>query len=188
RLRAVSAPGRLTLVVAGAGWGKTTLVAEWARAEPGPVAWFSVDATDADPVRFWGALVAALDGVTPRVASRAAQLLGAPGTSTVTDVVPALLDELTALGTPVTLVVDDYHLAASAEVHLGLTVLVSHLPATLRLVLLSRTEPPPPLARLRGHGRIREPGVADLRLSSAESANLLAAERAATGTAWTRDE
>ena len=188
RLRAVSAPGRLTLVVAGAGWGKTTLVAEWARAEPGPVAWFSVDATDADPVRFWGALVAALDGVTPRVASRAAQLLGAPGTSTVTDVVPALLDELTALGTPVTLVVDDYHLAASAEVHLGLTVLVSHLPATLRLVLLSRTEPPLPLARLRGQGRVAELGVADLRLTSAESADLLDAEGAATHTAWTPAE
>ena len=53
-------PGR-----GGSGLGKTTLVASWVRAEPGPTPWFSADATDADPVRFWGAVVAALDGVAP---------------------------------------------------------------------------------------------------------------------------
>lgn len=100
RLRAVSAPGRLTLVVAGAGWGKTTLVASWARAEPGPTAWLSADATDADPVRFWGAVVAALDAAVPGLCTRPAQLLGVPGPSTVTDVVPALVDEMAALPGP----------------------------------------------------------------------------------------
>jgi LuxR family transcriptional regulator, maltose regulon positive regulatory protein len=184
RLDAVSAPGRLTLVVAGAGWGKTTLVASWIRAEPGPAAWFSVDATDSDPVRFWGGVAAALDGVVPGLTGRSVQLLGAPGTSTATDMVPALLDELAALDAPVTLVVDDYHLADSAEVHRGVAFLVTHLPATLRLVLVSRTEPPLPLARLRGQGRVAELGVEDLRLSAAESAELLAAEADATGTVW----
>ena len=128
RLRAVSAPGRLTLVAAGAGWGKTTLVASWIRAEPDRAAWFSVDATDSDPVRFWGAVIAALDGVAPGFATRSARLLGAPGTSTATDVVPALLDELAALDAPVTLVVDDYHLADSAEIHVGRRV-PGHPPA-----------------------------------------------------------
>ncbi len=154
RLRAVSAPGRLTLVATGAGWGKTTLVASWIRAEPDRAAWFSVDATDSDPVRFWGAVIAALDGVVPGFATRSARLLGAPGTSTTTDVVPALLDELAALDAPVTLVVDDYHLADSAEIHIGVGFLATHLPATLRLVRVSRTEPPLPLARLRSQGRV----------------------------------
>ena len=162
RLRAVSAPGRLTLVAAGAGWGKTTLVASWIRAEPDRAAWFSVDATDSDPVRFWGGVIAALDGV-----------------------VPALLDELAALDAPVTLVIDDYHLADSAEIHIGVGFLATHLPATLRLVLVSRTEPPLPLARLRGQGRVAELGTEDLRLSAAESADLLDLEGAVTGTAWT---
>ena len=139
RLRAVSAPGRLTLVAAGAGWGKTTLV-------------------------------------------------GAPGTSTTTDVVPALLDELATLDAPVTLVVDDYHLADSPEIHSGVGFLAAHLPATLRLVLVSRTLPPLPLARLRGQGRVAELGTEDLRLSAAESAELLDVEGAVTGTAWTPDD
>ena len=185
RLRAVSAPGRLTLVAASAGWGKTTLVASWIRAEPDRAAWFSVDATDSDPVRFWGGVIAALDGVAPGFATRSARLLGAPGTSTTTDVVPALLDELAALDAPVTLVVDDYHLADSAEIHIGVGFLATHLPATLRLVLVSRTEPPLPLARLRGQGRVAELGTEDLRLSAAESAELLDVEGAVTGTAWT---
>jgi LuxR family maltose regulon positive regulatory protein len=69
-------------------------------------------------------------------------------------------------------------------VHRGVAFLVTHLPATLRLVLVSRTEPPLPLARLRGQGRVAELGVEDLRLSAAESAELLAAEADATGTVW----
>jgi LuxR family maltose regulon positive regulatory protein len=157
-------------------------------AEPGPTAWFSADATDADPVRFWGSVVKALDGVAPGLRTRPADLLAVPGTSTVTDVVPALVDELAALDTPITLVVDDYHLAASAEVHRGMTVLVTHLPATLRLVLVSRTEPTLPLSRLRGQGRVAELGVDDLRLSAAENAHLLEAEAAATGTVWPPDD
>lgn len=188
RLRAVSAPGRLTLVVAGAGWGKTTLVASWARAEPGRTAWLSADATDADPVRFWGAVVAALGEAAGGRLARPADLLGAPGTSTVDDVVPALADELAVLPVPVTLVVDDYHLAASADVERGMTVLVTHLPATLRLVLVSRTAPALPLARLRGQGRVAELGVDDLRLSATENADLLTAEAATTGVRWTPDD
>ncbi|HEX5810574.1 MAG TPA: AAA family ATPase, partial [Pseudonocardia sp.] len=188
RLRAISAPGRLTLVTAGAGWGKTTLVASWIRAEPDRAAWFSVDATDSDPVRFWGAVIGALDRVVPGFATRSARLLGVPGTSTATDVVPALLDELAVLAAPVTLVVDDYHLADSAEIHVGVSLLATHLPATLRLVLVSRSVPPLPLARLRGQGRVAELGTEDLRLSAAESAELLATEATATGTAWTPDD
>ena len=85
----------------------------------------------------------------------------------------ALLDELAALDTPVTLVVDDYHLADSAEIGIGVGFLATHLPPTLRLVLVSRTERPLPLARLGGQGRVAELGTEDLRLSAAESAELL---------------
>jgi LuxR family maltose regulon positive regulatory protein len=144
-------------------------------------------------VRFWGAVVAALDtspdapldAAAPGRLTRPAELLRVPGTSTATDVVPALVDALAALPGPVTLVVDDLHLAASAEVDRGLTMLVTHLPATLCLVLVSRTTPALPLARLRGQGRVAELGVDDLRLSAAENAELLAAEAAVTGTTWT---
>jgi LuxR family transcriptional regulator, maltose regulon positive regulatory protein len=190
RLRAAATPGRLTLVVAGPGLGKSTLVGTWARAEEqagARVAWFSVDATDDDPVRFWDYVVAGLAGLGRGAPDRSARLLAAPGTSTVDDVVPALVNELAALPEPVVLVVDDYHLVASQEVHHGVGLLLAQLPAPLRLVLVSRTAPPLPLDRLRGHGRLAEFGPDDLRLSPAETAELLAAESATTGT-WTADE
>jgi LuxR family transcriptional regulator, maltose regulon positive regulatory protein len=191
RLRAAATPGRLTLVVAGAGWGKSTLVSAWVQAERAagaPVAWFSVDTTDDDPVRFWDHVVTALAFVVPRATERPGRLLGVPGTSTVDHVVPALVNDLAALDGPVTLVIDDYHLVAAPEVHTGVGLLLRQLPATLRLVLVSRTEPPLPLARLRGRGRLAELGPDDLRLSPGETADLLAAETAARGVVWTPAE
>jgi LuxR family transcriptional regulator, maltose regulon positive regulatory protein len=191
RLRAAASPGRLMLVVAGAGWGKSTLVATWARAERAagaPVAWFSVDTTDDDPVRFWDGVVTALAHVAPGATERPRRLLGVPGTSTVDDVVPALVNDLVALDRPVTLVIDDYHLVAVPEVHIGVGLLLQQLPETLRLVLVSRTEPPLALDRLRGRGLLAELGPDDLRLSPVETADLLTAETAARGIAWTPAE
>jgi LuxR family maltose regulon positive regulatory protein len=180
-LSAVAAPGRLTLVVAGAGWGKSTLLASWVDRQPDAdrYAWLSVDEGDNDIVRFWSYVIAALAAHDPGSLAASARLLAAPGVTVVDEVVPALLNELSVVTEPLTLVVDDYHVLTNVEVHRSMQLLVEQLPSGLRLVIASRTTPALPLMRLRGQGRLAELTVAQLRLSASDAAELLRRE---TGT------
>jgi LuxR family maltose regulon positive regulatory protein len=86
--------GELTLVCAPAGFGKTALLADWARRDPRPVAWLSLDDADNDPVRFWRHVAAALDTVCPGVAQHVAALLGGLQPTSFEAVVTALVNEL----------------------------------------------------------------------------------------------
>jgi len=145
------------LVCAPAGFGKTTLLADWLRSGGQPVAWLSLDAGDNDPARFWRHMVAALDRAQPGIGERLAPLLGPP-TSSSEGLVTALINELTArLGeNEIVLVLDDYHLVDARQVHASLAFLLEHLPPGLHLVLASRSDPPLPLARLRARGQLTE--------------------------------
>jgi LuxR family transcriptional regulator, maltose regulon positive regulatory protein len=177
-LTAAGVPGRLILVVAGAGWGKSTLLAQWHDQDPHPerFGWLSLESGDNDPTRFWVYALAALAPLGEGLSRVSARLLSAPGTSPVDDVVPALINELTVVGDPVTLVLDDYHLISNDEVHAAMAVLVEHLPRTLRLVISSRTCPPLPVVRLRGRGELVDISSEDLRLSVEESKELIEQE------------
>ena len=162
----------LTLIGAPAGFGKTSLVADWARGRPGPVAWLSLDDADSDPARFWGYVAAALDGTRPGVRRRVDALFqGAP--PPLDAVVTVLVNELAEGPEEVVLVLDDYHLVDDPAVHGSLAVLLERLPPQLRLVLASRADPPLPLARLRAGGQLTELREADLRFTREEAAALL---------------
>ena len=164
----------LVLVCTPAGFGKTTLLAEWVRAGQRPVAWLSLDEADNDPARFWRHLAAALDPVRPGVAERVTALLGSPPAS-LEGPVTALVNELAELADDVVLVLDDYHLIQAPAVHASVEFLLEHLPPSLRLVLASRTDPPLSLATLRGRGQLAELRQADLRFTSQEAGELLGA-------------
>jgi len=165
----------LTLVCAPAGFGKTALLADWARRGRRPVAWLSLDAGDNDPARFWRHVAAALDRVRPGIAEHAAPLLGPPAPPSFEALVTALINELAAQPGEgeVVLVLDDYHLIDAQPVHASLTFLLEHRPPELHLVLASRADPPLPLARLRGRGQLAELRAADLRFTAEEAAALL---------------
>ena len=165
--------GELTLVCAPAGFGKTTLLADWARRDPRPVAWLSLDTGDSDPARFWRHVAAALDRVRPAVAQHVAALLGPPSPRSFEGVVTALVNELVGMAEGVVVVLDDYHMVEAPEVHASLAFLLEHLPASLCLVLASRADPPLPLARLRARGQLTELRAADLRFTRDEAAVLL---------------
>ncbi len=167
--------GELTLVCAPAGFGKTALLADWARRDPRPVAWLSLDDADNDPARFWRHAAAALDRVRPGVAQQVAALLQGGGLQPASfeAVVTTLVNELAGVAEEVVLVVDDYHLIQAPQVHQSLEFLLEHLPAQLRLVLTSRADPPLPLARLRARGQLAELRERDLRFSPEEAAALL---------------
>ena len=165
----------LLLVCAPAGFGKTALLAGWARQGRGPVAWLSLDQGDNDPARFWRHVIAALDRMRPGTAEQLSPLLGPPSPPAFEGLVTALINELAGqLGADeMLLILDDYHLIDAQPVHASLGFLLEHRPAALRLVLASRADPPLGLARLRGRGQLAELRAAELRFTVEEAAALL---------------
>jgi LuxR family maltose regulon positive regulatory protein len=170
----------LTLVCTPAGFGKTTLLGDWARRSRRPVAWLSVDAGDNDPARFWRYVATALERMRPGTGAPVEALLGGPQPPPLEAVVTALINALMSPpGEPaVTLILDDYHLIDAPPVHGSVAFLLERLPPGLRLVLASRTDPPLPLARLRARGQLAEQRAADLRFTLAVTAAFV---REATG-------
>jgi LuxR family transcriptional regulator, maltose regulon positive regulatory protein len=168
---------QLTLVCAPAGFGKTSLLADWAHHSPLPVAWLSLDPGDNDPIRFWRYVAEALDQVRAGIGRPAAALLQGPPSS-LEAVVTAVVNELASQVDPVALVLDDYHLIEGGPVHGALAALLERQPEQLRLVIATRVDPPLPLARLRARGQLAELRAAELRFNRHEATDLL---REATG-------
>src|SRR6266511_2481228 len=166
-------PPRLTLVDAGAGWGKSTLLAQWRASDASRFGWLSLEPADNDPVRFWTYVVVALQTVSPGLGERALRVLRTPGTTIVESVVPELLNDLAARRESLVLVLDDYHVVTSQDIHGQMGFFVEHLPPTLRLVIASRSHPPLPLGRLRARGDLAEVRADELRFSDRESALFL---------------
>ena len=164
-----NASTRLTAVAAPAGWGKTTLLSQWAHdpLEHRRVAWVSLDESDDEPVRFWTYVMTALRPHGLGAGSLSA--LGAPGVDPIDVAVPLLLNELESAADAVVLVLDDYHLLSDSRVHEGVEFLLAYLPPSLRLVVAGRADPPLPLPRLRARGELTEIRAADLRFSAPRS-------------------
>jgi LuxR family transcriptional regulator, maltose regulon positive regulatory protein len=162
---------RRVLVCAPAGFGKTSLLADWARGGGRPVAWLGLDAGDSDPARFWRYAVAALDRARPGLAGRVGPLLP----RSVEGLVTALINELAADPGPdeMLLVLDDYHLVDSGPAHESVAFLLENLPPGLAVVMSGRADPPLPLARLRARGQLAELRAADLRFTPGEAVALL---------------
>jgi LuxR family transcriptional regulator, maltose regulon positive regulatory protein len=164
----------LTVVCTPAGFGKTTMLGDWARRSRMPAAWLSLDAADNDPARFWRYVAAALDRVRPGTDAPVTALLRGRQQPPLEAVATAVINELSVPGEGgVALVLDDYHLVEAPPVHDSVAFLLDRLPPGLRLVLSSRVDPPLPLARLRGRGQLAELRAADLRFTLAETAAFL---------------
>jgi LuxR family maltose regulon positive regulatory protein len=166
--------GKLCLVDAPAGFGKTTLLTQWrAAAGDGRVAWVSLDEGDNDPTRFWMYVVEALRTVEPGVGATALEALHRRGVDLHRLVLASLLNDLGDVGSPLVLVLDDYHLVTNASCHQTLGFFVDHLPAGIHVLLSTRADPPLPLARMRARGDLAEIRVAELQFTSEEAAALL---------------
>ena len=152
-MRRLSGPGpaRVTVVIAPAGWGKTTLLGQWARDphERRRIAWVSLDAADDEPVRFWSYVLNALGAVAPEIVEEPLRALRMAALDPVEVVLPMLLNALAATEERLALVLDDYHLLADGPVHEQVEFLLAYRPPALHLVIAGRADPPLPLARLR---------------------------------------
>lgn len=165
--------GPFTLVSAGPGSGKTLAVAAWISSggAPGPIAWLSLDVTDNDPITFWTDLLQSLIGSG-----------GVPSDNTLRDIIPAagfgaveakeVRIRLAELPAPIVLVLDDFHEISSEQVLEAFGQLVDHLPETVRLVLLTRSDPMLRLHRLRVSGQLTEIRTDDLAFTEPETAEL----------------
>src|SRR5919198_5500668 len=111
----VGSTERVKLIRAPAGWGKSTLVAAWARSgvRAREFAWLALDSGDNDPERFWAYVIESFRQLDPSIGSASLPFLNAPGTEISDHVLPALVNELLAFGRPVVLAIDDYHVVAS---------------------------------------------------------------------------
>ncbi len=210
RLNQGMAQGKLILISAPTGSGKTTLMSEWLHPKkdeffypsaliphPFKVAWLSLDAADNDPVRFLSYCVAALQTVDPKLGQTSLTLLNAPQllatqadlspiaalpttpthppalSSTLMPPLVALVNDMVSLSTDIVFILDDYHVIDSPIVHQMLAFMLDNAPPPLRLVILSRVDPPLALAQLRARGQLLELRPPDLRFNPAETALFL---------------
>ena len=159
----------LTLVSAPAGFGKTTLLAQWLAESGMPVAWLSLEPEDNDPTRFLSSLIAALQTLDAQLGTTALSLLRTPQPPPPETVMAVLTNKLVErAGSDFALVLDDYHVLTADPIQRGMAYLVERLPPQLHLILATRADPPLPLARLRAQGQLSEVRAADLRFGTAE--------------------
>jgi LuxR family maltose regulon positive regulatory protein len=166
----------LTVVVAPAGWGKTTLLSDWLASDHAAapsVAWIALDEGDNDVVRFLRYLVGAVQTVDIRMGARARASLQSAQPPAAEAVLALLINDLAALSNDLVLVLDDYHVIDTPGIHQALTFLLDHLPPRLHLAIATRTEPQLPLARLRARGLLVELRAADLAFAADEAISFL---------------
>jgi LuxR family maltose regulon positive regulatory protein len=168
-----AASRELLLVSAPAGFGKSTLLAEWARGGGRPVAWVSLDADDNDPARLWRYLVAAVEQLHPGLEERALPLLHAPDQPALEALVTAVVNELAAAQRELSIVLDDYHVIESRPIHESLALLLERLPPGVHVAIAGRGDPPLPLARMRARGQLAEVRAEDLRFTPDEAVSLM---------------
>ena len=164
---------KLALVSAGAGYGKTTLVTEWLRGLPAKTAWLSLDEADNDPARFLAYFIAALQQIDGHTGENTRAMLQSPQPFPPEVVLTSLINEITAVPTPFILVLDDYHVIQTLSIHQQLCFMVENQPPSMRLVIITREDPPLPLARLRARGQMVEIRQDDLRFLPEECADFL---------------
>ena len=168
---AVQRPGNVILLSSPAGFGKTTLLSEFAAGCL--VAWVSLGDEDNDPMQFWGYIVTAVQAVAPEIGEAAMALLQTPQSLPDESIPTVLINDLVHSEKDILLILDDYHTIRNQTIHTALSFLIDHLPDNLHLVLSTRVDPPLRLARLRARDRLTEIRAADLRFTLDEAASFL---------------
>jgi LuxR family transcriptional regulator, maltose regulon positive regulatory protein len=169
-----SAATPVVAISAPTGYGKTVLAVEWAKRDPRPFVWLSIDQHDNDPTVLLTYLAVGLDRVEP-IDPAVLGALASRGASIGQRVMPRLGAALASKALPVVVVLDDVHLLQDQEGLDAVAVLVDHLPPGSQLAVTSRGEPPLPAGRWRAEGRLAELGPGELAMDPVEAGLLLRA-------------
>ncbi len=160
---------KLTLVSAPAGFGKTSLLANWVVFSKKPACWLSLDKGDNDPVSFFAYLCAAIDSLFEGICANTMAMLEALPPSEPLSYMMILLNDLERITEPFVLVLDDYQFITNRSIHEACTYLVERATESLHLVIASRADPPLQLSRLRAREELLEVRADDLRFTVAET-------------------
>jgi len=164
----------LTLVSAPAGFGKSTLVSEWAQKQENPVAWLSLDESDSDIWQFVSYLVRAIEQASPGAFRITSDLLMASELPSITSLAANITNDLEAIDRHLVLVLEDYHhLTRTSQTHDLIEVLLTHPAANAHIVIITRRDPPLPLFQLRLRNRLVEIRLRDLQFTAAETSELI---------------
>ena len=166
-------PGSFALLSGPAGFGKTTLLSDFARRLPQPLACVSLDKGDNDYSQFWTYLITACQSILAGVGEAALELLSSSQPLPDETIPTILINDFVTRRKPVVLVLDDYHEIQNTTIHASLRFLLDHLPDNLSIVVSTRIDPPWPLARYRTRNQLVEIRTQDLRFSTGEAANFL---------------
>ncbi|HSB00138.1 MAG TPA: hypothetical protein VLE49_05775, partial [Anaerolineales bacterium] len=158
----------LILVSAPAGYGKTTLISNWLRETNLPSSWVSLDENDNDLLHFLQYFIAALQRVIPGIGADLLGMLRGMQPAPIDTFMNLLVNKITEHATPFILVLDDFHLIQAQPILEMVTFLLEHRPPQMHLVLLTRTDPPFPLSRLRVRNQLIEIRADHLRFTPAE--------------------
>jgi len=164
---------KATLISAPAGFGKSTLMTSWLAESGRQAAWLSLDEGDNDPVRFWTYLIASIQTIHQETGGEARQIASAPQLRSIEPVAISLINDISQLDQDLILVLDDYHVIETEEVHTGLSYLLEHQPPNLHIILCTRADPSISIARLRAHSQLIEIRATDLQFSTDEATTLL---------------
>ncbi len=165
--------GPLTLVIAPAGFGKTTLVSAAITEYRLEIAWLSLDDDDNQEGRFLRYLVAGLQNLDNAIGGTALQMMSGYQQPMQQAVLTSLVNDLDRIARPITLVLDDYHCISNPMVHAAVTFIVEHAPPNFHVLIASRSDPALPVARLRARGAVTELRVSDLRFTPGEVTQFL---------------
>lgn len=172
RLEAGKASG-LTLISAPAGFGKTTLLNDWITHSGQSVAWVSLDRSDNDTEQFWHYIIMALQTLHADLHEQLSPFLLAIRSVSTNSIITSLINIISTFSRDIVLVLDNYQLITSEQIHHAITFLLEHLPQQLHLIIASRTDPHLPLARLRALGQLSEIRTNDLRFTYHETTTYL---------------
>jgi LuxR family transcriptional regulator, maltose regulon positive regulatory protein len=164
---------RLILVSAAAGFGKTTVLGEWAHQIIFPVSWLSLDELDNDPSRFWTYVVAAVQQMNSTIGEATLTMLQSTEPLPLEACLIPLINEFAQLQTEFVLALDDYHLITTPKIHDALTFLLEHLPTQVHLAIATRIDPPLPLSKWRVRAQLTELHTDDLRFTDEEASLFL---------------
>jgi len=157
---------KLILISAPAGYGKTTLISEWIRQNKIPTAWFSIDKNDNDPVEFLSYSISAIQNIHKDFGQVALELLKSHRPFEAESIINLLINEIIEIEIDFLLVFDDFHLINNSEVYNLMVYLLDHAPENIHVVILTRSDPALPVARLRSQNQLTEFRSSDLCFST----------------------
>lgn len=167
------AKGKLTLISASAGFGKTILLCQWVENYDYPVGWISLDEEHNDPMRFLLYLLGAIQSAKANIDESILGMVLSPQPPPYKTILTLLINEIANLEDDFSLILDDYHLIDSKEVDDALTFLIDNIPSQMHLIISTRVDPRLPIARMRAQGQMVEIRVADMRFRQSEIAEFM---------------